>query len=181
MTIFAHFTQNMMQFYFSTTSTLDTPTFGLPWKKKLNTNYPFLDVLVDNSDPNSLLTRVYCKKTFTRLLTNYFSFTSYSYKVGLIRTLVDRAYKINNTWLGLHEDLTKPKDILKKNLFPAHFSLPPPYPPFPSQYAGEFQYGGKFMIASFKTKHLHCRLGAHTCTHPNHTQLPPGARGEVTT
>ena len=40
--------------------------------------------------------------------------------MGLIRTLVDRAYKINNTWLGLHEDLTKLMDILKKNLFLAH-------------------------------------------------------------
>ena len=79
----------------------------------------FLDVLVDNNDPNSLLTRVYCKKTFTGFLTNYFSFTSYSYKVGLIRTLVDRAYKINNIWLGLHEDLTKLMDILKTNLFPS--------------------------------------------------------------
>ena len=114
-TLFAYFTRNMMQFYFSTTSTLDTPTLGLPWKK-----LPFLDVLVDNNDPNSLLTRVYRKKIFTGLLTNYFSFTSYSYKVGLIRTLVDRAYKINNTWLGLHEDLTKLMDILKKNIFPAH-------------------------------------------------------------
>ena len=51
---------------------------------------------------------------------DYFSFTSYSYKVGLIRTLIDRAYKINNTWLGLHEDITKLMEILKKNLFPAH-------------------------------------------------------------
>ena len=56
----------------------------------------------------------------TLLLTNYFSFTSYSYKVGLIRTFVDRACKVKNTWLGLHEDLTKLMDILKKNLFPAH-------------------------------------------------------------
>ena len=58
--------------------------------------------------------------TFTGLLTNYFSFTSYSYKVGLIRTLVDTAYKINNTWLGLHVNLLKLMDILKENLFPAH-------------------------------------------------------------
>ena len=50
----------------------------------------------------------------------YFRFTSYSYKVDLIRTLVDWAYKINNTWLGLHEDITKLMEILKKNLFPAH-------------------------------------------------------------
>ena len=77
-------------------------------------------VLVNSNDPNSLLTSVYRKKTFTGLLTNYFSFTSYSYKVGLIRTLVDRAYKINNTWPGLHEDITKLMDILKKKLFPTH-------------------------------------------------------------
>ena len=89
-------------------------------EKELNRKLPFLDVLIDNSDTNSLLTRVYRKKTFTGLLTNYFSFTSYSYKVGLIRTLVDRAYKINNTWLGLHEEITKLTEILKKNLFPAH-------------------------------------------------------------
>ena len=40
--------------------------------------------------------------------------------MALIRTLIDRAYKINNTWLGLHEDITKLMEILKKNLFPAH-------------------------------------------------------------
>ena len=34
--------------------------------------------------------------------------------------LLDRAYKINNTWLGFHKDITKLMDILKKNLFPAH-------------------------------------------------------------
>jgi len=72
------------------------------------------ELLVNNNDPNFLLTSVYRKKTFTGLLTNYFSFTWYSYKVGLIRTLADRAYKINNTWLGLHEDITKLMDI------PAH-------------------------------------------------------------
>ena len=89
-------------------------------EKQVNHKLPFLDVLIDNHDPSSSLTRVYRKKTFTGLLTNYFSFTSYSYKVGLIKTLVDRAYKINNTWLGFHEDINNLTDILKKNLFPAH-------------------------------------------------------------
>ena len=51
---------------------------------------------------------------------NYFSFTSYSYKVGLIKTLVDRACKVNSTWLRFHEDINNLIDILKKNLFPAH-------------------------------------------------------------
>ena len=35
-------------------------------------------------------------------------------------TLVDRAYKINNTWLEFHEDITKLMDILKTDLYPAH-------------------------------------------------------------
>ena len=40
--------------------------------------------------------------------------------MGLIKTLVDKAYKITNTWLGFHEDMNKLSDILKKNFFPAH-------------------------------------------------------------
>ena len=96
------------------------PNIKFTMEKEARHKLPFLDVLVDNNDPSSFLTRVYHEKTFTGLLTNYFSFTSYSYKVGLIRTLIDRAYKINNTWLGLHEDITKLMEILKKNLFPAH-------------------------------------------------------------
>ena len=41
------------------------------------------------------------------LMTSYFTFTSYSYKLALIRTLVDAAYKINNSWLDFHEDIKK--------------------------------------------------------------------------
>ena len=83
----------------------------------------FLDVLIDNSQPQSPITRVYYKKTFTCLLTagNYFSFTPFSYKLGLIRTLVGRPYKINSMWVGFHEDIKKLLLILRKNLFPSHF------------------------------------------------------------
>ena len=56
------------------------PNIKFTMVKQVNHNLPFFDVLI-----------------------NYFSFTSYSYKMGLIKTLVDRAYKINNTWLGFHE------------------------------------------------------------------------------
>ena len=60
------------------------------------------------------------KKTFTGLWTNDFSFTPFSYKLGLIRTLVDRTYKINNTWEAFNEDIKKLLLILRKNLFPRH-------------------------------------------------------------
>ena len=69
-------------------------------EKEFNRTLAFIDVCINNKDPSCLITSVYHKKTFTVLLTNFFSFTSLSYKLGLIRTLLDRAYKINNTLLA---------------------------------------------------------------------------------
>ena len=57
------------------------PNIRFTMEKEVHHKLPFLDVLVDNNNPNSFLTRVYLRKTFTGLLTNYFSFTSYSYKL----------------------------------------------------------------------------------------------------
>ena len=78
--------------------------------------------MIENSQPQSPFTRVYRKKTFTVLFINYFSCTPFSYKLGLIRTLADRTYKINNTWEGFNEDIKKLLLILhvRKNLFPSH-------------------------------------------------------------
>ena len=67
------------------------PNIKFTMVKQVNRNLPFFDVLIYNHDPNASVTRVYRKETFTGLLINYFSFTSYSYKMGLIKTLVDRA------------------------------------------------------------------------------------------
>ena len=66
----------------------------------------------------NLQTSVFRKKTFGGLLTNYFSFTLFSFHMGLVRTLVDRVYKINNSWLGFHKDIKDLTLILPKNLFP---------------------------------------------------------------
>lgn len=96
------------------------PNKHFTMEKEKDKKIPFLDVLIDNSQLQSPITRVYRKKTFTGLLTNYFSFTPFSYKLGLIRALVDRTYKINNTWAGFHEDIKKLLVILRKNLFPSH-------------------------------------------------------------
>ena len=51
---------------------------------------PFLDVLIGNSQ-NILKTPTYHK------FLNYASFTSSFHKIGLIKCLIDRAYKTNNT------------------------------------------------------------------------------------
>ena len=81
-----------------------------------NNQLPFLDVLLDKTD--KLVTSIYRKETFSGVLTNYFSFTAMKYKVGLVKCLVDRTFKINNTWLGFHNDLQKVFEILRRNCFP---------------------------------------------------------------
>ena len=62
------------------------PNIRFTMEKEVDHRIPFLDVLIDNNCSHAPITSVYCKKTFTGLLTNYFSFTSYSYKLALIRT-----------------------------------------------------------------------------------------------
>jgi len=86
-------------------------------EKEIDNKLSFLDVFLDNSS-TSLKTSVFRKKTFTGLLTGFNSFTSFSYKSGLIKCLIDRAFKINNTWFGFHVDLENIKHILQKNLYP---------------------------------------------------------------
>ena len=80
---------------------------------------PFLDVFIHNHSQGPR-TMVFRKKTFTGLLTNYFSFTAPSCKIGLVRTLVDRTFRINNTWAGFHNDVKNYTFILRKYLFPSH-------------------------------------------------------------
>ena len=71
------------------------PSIRFTMEREIDKKLPFSDILLDNSHP-SIVTSVYRKKTFTGLLTNYFSFAPLNYKLGLVRTLVDRVYKINN-------------------------------------------------------------------------------------
>ena len=47
------------------------------------------------------------------------TFTFKFYKLGLIKTLIDRAYKINNTTQGFQNDIKNLSVILKRNLFPS--------------------------------------------------------------
>ena len=86
-------------------------------EKEKDQKLPFLDVLITKT-PTSRITTNYKKPTDTGLLTNYLSFTPSKYKFGLVKTLIDRLYKINNTWLGFHNDIEKCKTTLQKNLFP---------------------------------------------------------------
>ena len=45
----------------------------------------------------------------------------FSYKIGLFKTLLHRAFVISNNWSIFHLELSKTKEILEKNLYPSNF------------------------------------------------------------
>ena len=94
------------------------PNIRFTMEREADHVLPLLDVLINNIDPHQSVTTVYRKKTFTGLLTSYLSFCPFTYKLGLIKTFIDRTFKINNTWMGFHTDLQKLSFILWRNLFP---------------------------------------------------------------
>ena len=93
------------------------PNIKFTIEKEKNKQLPFLDILNDSSS-NKLVTSVYRKPTYTGLLTNYNSFTSPNYKKGLIKTLINRTFRINSTWSGFRYDILNLKSVLQKNEFP---------------------------------------------------------------
>ena len=60
-------------------------------------------------------TSVFRKKTNTGLMLNYFSFVPNYCKLDLIKILVDRMYRINNSWTDFDKELKDFKNILQKN------------------------------------------------------------------
>ena len=78
----------------------------------------FLDVFISRDLEGNPMTTTYRKPTNTGLLTNFSSFTSFSYKLGLIKTLTDRAHKINSDATKLANDLKFIGKVLQRNLFP---------------------------------------------------------------
>ena len=94
------------------------PNIRFTFETQLNGKLPFLDVLVDNSGAFCIAS-IYHKSTYTGLVTNFLSFTCFKYKVGLIYTLVDRIFKINNT-TGREKGLHQLWITLQCNSFPNH-------------------------------------------------------------
>ena len=61
---------------------------------------------------------MYRKPTYSGFLSNHNSFLYPYYKKGLIKTLIDRTFRINSTWSGFHYDILNLKSVLQKNEFP---------------------------------------------------------------
>ena len=85
--------------------------------KESNKLLSFLDILIKN-EGNRFSTWVYGKKTSIGSFTQFHSFTPMSYKIGLIRCLIQRAFKISSSYIIFHNELEKIKILLQKNMYP---------------------------------------------------------------
>ena len=86
-----------------------------------NGKLPFLDIDIEKSEEGGFITSIYHKSSYTGLLLNYLSFTPNLYKKSLVKTLIDRTYKICSNWKKFHVDVNKLKYILQRNAFPLKF------------------------------------------------------------
>ena len=65
----------------------------------------------------NLTLQTYHKSTYAGVFLNFKHFTSFSYKIRLIKCLIDRLFKICNNWNSIHNDTEKIKFNLIKNAY----------------------------------------------------------------
>ena len=101
------------------------PNIKFTIEKQINHSIAFLDVFISGINNQNLTlqtyhksTYAYHKLTYTGLLLNFKSFTSFSYKISLIKCLIDRSFKICNNWNSFHNDIENIKSNLIKNAYP---------------------------------------------------------------
>ena len=94
------------------------PNIKFTIEKQTNHSIAFLDVFISGINNQNVTLQKYHKSTYTGLLLNFKSFTSFSYKISLIKCLIDRSFKICNNWNSFHNDIENIKSNLIKNAYP---------------------------------------------------------------
>ena len=87
-------------------------------EKQTNHSIAFLDVFISGINNQNLTCQTYHKSTYTKLLLNFKNFASFSYKISLIKCLIDSSFKICNNWNSFHNDIENIKSSLIKNADP---------------------------------------------------------------
>ena len=113
------------------------PNIKFTVEKQINRSIAFLDVLISGINNQNLTIKTYQKLSYTGLLLNFKSFTSFSYKIRLIKYLIHGSFKIYNNWNSFHNDIENIKYNLIKNA----------YPPF--------------LIDKVIKKYLHCKFSSN--------------------
>ena len=85
---------------------------------QINHSIASLDVFISDINNQNPTLQTYHKSTYTGVLLNFKSFTSFSYKISLIKCLIDRSFKICNNWNSFHNDIENIKSDLTQNAYP---------------------------------------------------------------
>ena len=88
-------------------------------EKHIEHSMAFLNVFISGINNQNLTLQTYDKSTYASLLLSFKSFTSFSYKISLIKCLIDRSFKICNNWNSFHNDIESIKSNLIKNAYPS--------------------------------------------------------------
>ena len=94
------------------------PNIKFMIEKQINHSIAFLDVFISGINNQNLTFITYHKSTYTGLLLNFKSFTSISYKISLIKCLIDRSFKICNNWKSFLNHIENIKSNIIKNAYP---------------------------------------------------------------
>ena len=70
------------------------------------------DVFISGINNQNLIRQTYHKSTYIGLLFNFKSFASFSYKISLIKCLIDRPFQMSINLKSFHND----RDYIKSNL-----------------------------------------------------------------
>ena len=94
------------------------PNIKFTIEKQFNHSISFLHVFISVINNQNLTLQTYHKSTYAGLLLHFKSFTSFSYKISLIKRLIDRSFKIFNSWNSFHNDIENIKSNLIKSAYP---------------------------------------------------------------
>ena len=87
-------------------------------ENQINHSIAFLDVFISGINNKNLILQTYQKLTYTGLILNFKSFTSFPYKIILKKCLIDRLLEIYNNWNSFHNDIENIESNLIKNAYP---------------------------------------------------------------
>ena len=93
------------------------PALQFTCELEIDGRLPYLDVLIEKSKNDGILTSIYRKPTFTGLYIIWDSFCATKYKVNLVRNLVQRAHRICSD-SKLDEELSTLKSVFSRNGYP---------------------------------------------------------------
>ena len=93
------------------------PSVGFTMELEENGNLPFLGMVIIRNGPR-LDTKVYRKPTDTGLLLHYQSHVDMKYKHSLLKTMLNRAFKLSSNWHFFQQECERLKGIFSRLHYP---------------------------------------------------------------